>query len=123
MLEEDPEVKYVASSAGTTPEDLLTSGAPPASPTNKRTVRYSQEIVVENLHTTVTVCVFSVAAASACTSDADASCVGGADPKPVVPPGKSRKFRYSGTRNVCAVTSASTGKWQAERLIKKVGDR
>lgn len=116
-LEADPVVSYTATSLATieTPFSALSSA--------QQTIRYSQEIVVENLHATISVCVFSVAAGAVCTSDADASCLGGADPKPVIAPGKSRKFRYAGTRVPCTITSAVAGEFQVERIVRQVGAR
>lgn len=120
-LEADAEVNYKASSLATA-EVLLATTVPNGTPT-QQTRRYSQEIVVENLHASISVCVYSVVAGAACTTDADASCRGGADPKLIVAPSKSRKFRFAGTRQPCAITSAVAGEWQAERVIALVGAR
>ncbi len=116
-LESDAVVVYKASSLATM--EALTATVP----VGQRSVRYSQEIVVENFHTAISVCVYTVAAGTACTTDADASCRSGADPKMIVAPSKSRKFRFAGTRDPCAITSAIAGEWQSERAISLVGAR
>lgn len=116
-LETTPSVKYIASS-GTSSELLVATV-----PSNQRTRRFSQEIAVENLGTSGSVCVYTVSAGAACSTDADASCRGGSDPKPVIPPGKSKKFRFAGLVDVCAITSAAAVEWQAERIINEVGAR
>ncbi len=116
-LESDPIVLYKASSLATM-EPLAASVT-----SLKRTIRYSQEVVVENLHASISVCVYSVAAGAACTTDTDATCLAAGDPKPVVAPGKSRKFRFAGTRDLCAITSAIAGKWQSEVSTNLVGAR
>ena len=117
-LAADATVKYVASSAGIDQEDLINTDLA----TDERTVRYVQNIVVENLHATISVCLCSTTWATTCASLA-CSCRGGGSPSMIVAPGKSRAFRFDGTRRVCAVTSASAGEWQAERSTVLVGAR
>jgi hypothetical protein len=120
-LETDPEIKYVSSSAGTTPVIAVT--ASPVVPVAQRSVRFAQDIVIENIGSSGEVCFYTVANTEACTSDADASCTGGSDPKAVVPAGKSKKFRIAGTRDPCVVTSGSGVEYQVERVIREGGAR
>jgi len=117
-LEADPTIKYVASSAGTDQEDLIGSDLATA----EKTIRYSQEITVINLSTTVSVCTCSTTWALTCSA-LSCSCRGGAAPSSIIPPGQAKVLRYAGTRRPCAVTSAIAGEWQAERSTILVGAR
>lgn len=120
-LETDPEVKYVSSAADTTPVAAVT--ADPMVPAAQRSVRYAQDIIVENIGSSGEVCFYTVTNAQSCTDDVDASCTGGSDPKSVVPAGKSKKFRVAGTRNPCVVASGAGVEYQVERVIREGGAR
>lgn len=119
-LEADPEGRYVASSAGVTPLDVIASAD---LATDQQTVRYTQEITLENLGSAGSVCLCSTTWALTCAA-ATCSCRTSATSKPIIAaPGKSVKARYAGTRRVCAGASAAAVEYQVGRTIKKVGDR
>lgn len=119
-LEADPEVRYTASAANATPIDIISSD-PLTADATRQTVRYTQEITIENMSATASVCVCSTTHAGTCAAASPCTCESNAPG--IVPAGKSKKFRYAGTRKVCTAASAAGAKYQADRLVKKVGER
>ncbi len=117
-LDADPVVKYTSSSAGLTPIDGRTADLDD----DDQDVRHMQNIVIENFSSSVSVCICSVSWATACSA-ATCSCRGGANPKSVVAPGKSKAVKLPGTRKPCTVTSAALGEYQVEISDVEVGAR
>ena len=119
-LEADPEVRYTASAANTTPIDVIASD-PLTADATRQTRRYSQEIVIENFSASASVCACSTTHATLCSAATSCACKSTAPN--IVPPGKSKRLRYAGTRKVCTVATASGAEYQAERTIPRVGAR
>ncbi len=125
-LEADPEKRYVSSAAGTTPIDIIASdplsAETAASDPFRQTVRYSQEVTIENMSATQSVCMCSTTHALTCAA-LTCACRTGAGAPNLVPPGKSLKRRYAGTRKLCVAATAAAAEYQVERVISKVGAR
>lgn len=118
-LDANPLVKYVSSSAGTTPVDLV--GSDPLT-SAQRTVRYAQLVTVTNLSTSGSVCVHAMDWGDTCSSET-AACASGTNDRPIVPAGQSRTFVYEGTVDLCGVASGAGVAWQAEVVGRLAGAR
>lgn len=118
-LETDPDHKYVASAANGNPVEAFDSLDLAAGLQSRR---YSQEIVIDNLSATAAVCWCPTTWATACSATS-CTCRGGANPKSIVPAGKSKKIRLAGLLRPCIIAQAAGAEWETERTTNLVGAR
>lgn len=84
---------------------------------SQRTDKYLQNIVVSNIDTTGSVCLFLATYAQTCSALTN-TCLGATLPGVVVPPGQSRAIRFTGNAGkVCAVASEADVNVQFERVL------